>query len=156
LGATHALADHAQSLVARAKGEARTVDKTAREARADLQAANDELECSIEAVQSLKAELKRRESELADIERKLGVCVQAVIKSDPATLEFLRHFREYLEPSYLRARIFFDRQPLFHPEGLVKGLIGINITAAEKQWDNWAERLTSDPDADATFLASPQ
>ena len=61
--------------MSRAKGERLTTAKTSREARADLQAAQDELEATMEAEAALQEQLKQAHSNLSWSESKLKNCV---------------------------------------------------------------------------------
>jgi hypothetical protein len=141
-----AKANYSNILVARARVETRTATKTA-EARSELESARDDLDCAVEAVKSLEAELKARESDLHRAGSPLRACVQSVIRPDPATHAFLKHFREHLEPNYLRARGLGNRCPLLHPEGTSKATWQIDVPAAEQPWNDWERPLHTDADA---------
>jgi hypothetical protein len=104
----------------------------------------------LEAVQSLEAELKKRESDLNFAEPRLRACVENTIKTDPATHTFLRQLGESAR-TYAKAKVFLDRMGLLHPEPEkmheLIGEVNVDPHPCEQPWKVWQLALHTNPDA---------
>jgi chromosome segregation ATPase len=141
--------DQAQILVARALGDQnRTVQKTAQEARRDLENSKDDLEAMEEAQASLEEKLKDLQGQYQSAEAKVKARVHEVIATDEATIAFVRRFAE-TERAYLESLSFIDHCPLLHPKN-IHAHIGdrrFDPATAIASWRDWEARLREDPDA---------
>jgi hypothetical protein len=144
-----AKSDQAQILIARAMGETRSVQTTARDARRSLENAADDLSATEEAEAELIEKLKSLQADLSSFAGpKVRECALKVIQTDPQTIAFIKRFAE-VERLYLSALAFINNCPTMHCEH-IHALIGdrkFDPNTATAIWKSWEISLREDPDA---------
>jgi chromosome segregation ATPase len=147
-GVESAKSDRAALFLSRAKGESPSVEKTSREARAELEAAIEEVEAFESALGTLEQNLRQAQSNLSFSAPKVQRCAEAVIRADERTIAFLRRF-QIIEREYQTALAFLDHCPRFHPDDkhAIIGDRSFDAREAIAPWHAWEEALMSDPDA---------
>jgi hypothetical protein len=147
-----AKAAQAQAMIDSALGVPSTVTKTVKDARMDLQAAEDNVAAAIAAESVLADRLKEAKAQLDFADVRLKRCILAAVRAEPAVYACVLRFVESQTLTNRLAQVVeFFGAPGPHSY-LVEGtnrLPDRSQSDASAPWRQWVETLRTNPDAPA-------